>query len=121
MAIIYAYKNRGFTKDFQILKADSSVIIPQSNDKIRAVVGRVGRLGTALADAQFSVDSDADTDNGSSFSKNSPTSGKNRLRIDASDLTFDPGVYTLFLDYFDNADVGEWKNVDRQIFILEDT
>ena len=33
----------------------------------------------------------------------------------------EPGTYTLFVDYFDNADAAEWKNVDRQVFVLEDT
>ena len=121
MALILAYQDRGKTIDITIEDADGEAIIPQSNDKIRAIIGREGLLGSALADALFVVTSDAATANGSSFTKNSPSSGVNRLRLDAGDLGFDPGTYTLFVEYYDNADVQEWKNVSRQVFVLRET
>jgi hypothetical protein len=112
MTQIHAYKDRGITKLLQILDADGDVITPGQNDKVRVLIGRGGQ--TPL----FTVTSDAATDNGSSITKGA----QNTLRLDASDLEEIPaGVYTLFLDYFDNADSGEWKNVDRQVFSLEDT
>ena len=111
MTLILAYKSRGVTRDITILDADGDAITPDSSDKIRAIIGREG------AEAQLTVTSDAATANGSSFTKGAT----NRLRLDASDLSFDAGIYTLFIDYFDYDDASEWKNVDRQVFCLEDT
>lgn len=121
MALIYVYKNRGITKDFTITKADGTTLTPQANDKIRAIIGREGKLQSDLSGAKLTVTSGSNTTNGSSFTKNSPSSGKNRLRLDASDLDFEPGVYTLLIDYFDNADSQEWKTVSRQILVLRGT
>lgn len=121
MAIIVAYKDRGLTKDVTVKDGNGDAIAVGKNDKIRAIIGHVGRLGSNLSDAKLVVTSGSDTSNGSSFTKNTPTSTKNRLRFDASDLNFDPGIYTLFIDYFDNADAKEWKNVDRQVFCLKET
>src|SRR3990167_3451451 len=104
MALIYAEKNRGKTKDLTIQDGAGATIIPGANDKLRIVIGREGKLGTDFADAQLVVTSDAATANGSTLTKNSPTSGKNRMRLDASDLDFEAGVYTLFFDYLDVAD-----------------
>jgi len=70
---------------------------------------------------ELEVTSGTPTANGSTFSKNTPSSGVNRLRLDASDLSFDAGTYTLRVDYFDNADAAEWKNVDREVFVMENT
>lgn len=121
MTLIYAYKNRGVTKDITILDASGAAIVPGANDKIRAIIGREGQLGANFASAQLVVTSDAATANGSSFTKNSPSSGVNRLRLDASDLAFAAGVYTLFISYMDNADAQEWKEVSRQVFVTENT
>lgn len=118
MALFYAYQNRGITKRIVIQDSAGSTITPGANDKIRAIIGRDGQFVDA---PQLSVSSDAATANGSSFTKNSPTNGTNTLRLDASDLGFEPGTYTLLIDYFDNADAGEWKNVSRQVFVLEAT
>jgi len=111
MSLIYAYNNRGLTRDVTIEDAAGATITPGVNDKLRAVIGREGEA------AKLTVTSDAATANGSSFTKGAT----NCLRLDAADLAFDPGVYTLTIDYFDNADAGEWKNVDRQCFCLENT
>ena len=122
MSLVYIYKTRGITKDITVQDGAGATITPGTNDKIRAIIGREGKLGVNLVDAQFSVTSDAATANGSSFTKNSPSSGLNRLRLDASDLDkISAGVYTLFVDFFDNADGQEWKNVSREVVCVEDT
>jgi len=116
MTLILAYQNRGLTRDITILDTDGDTITPGANDNVRAIIGREGET------AQLTITGGTATANGSSFTTNSPTSGKNRLRLDAADLALiDPGTYTLFIDYFDNADAQEWKNVDRQVFVLEET
>lgn len=115
MSLIVAYASRGITKDLTIQDTNGTAIVPSAGDKVRAIIGRED--GTSV----LTVTSDPTTANGSSFTKNSPSSGKNRLRLDASDLTFDPGTYSLFIDYYDGNDSGEWKNCDRIIFVLEGT
>ena len=117
MSLIQTYQDRGLTKNITILDANSDAITPGANDKVRVIIGREGHLGADLVDAQLVVTSDTPTANGSSITKGAT----NVLRLDASDLSFPPGVYTMFVDYFDNADAQEWKNVDRQVFHLETT
>lgn len=114
MSLIYVYQSRGIIKDITITNADGSTLTPGANDQVRAIIAR--RSSNPI----LTVTSGSPTANGSSFTKNH-SAGKNRLRLDAADLAFSPGVYTLFIDYFDNADAQEWKNVDRQVFVLEDT
>ena len=123
MALIHAYQRRGLTEDIQVLDVDGAVITPGENDKVRAIIGRVGQLGSDLSGAKLVLTSgEAPTAAGSSFTKNSPSDGYHRLRLDATDLAaIAPGVWTLFIDYFDNADAQEWKNVSRQVFVLEGT
>lgn len=111
MSLFYAYRNRGITKNIVILDSAGATIAPGANDKIRAIIGRENKT------AVLTVTSDAPTGNGSSFTKGSP----NVLRLDASDMGMEPGSYTLFIDYFDNADAQEWKNVSRQVLYLEDS
>lgn len=122
MSLIHAYKNRGMTFDFTI----TGVETVGANDKLRATIGREGRLGTETdniyADAELCFTSDAATANGSSITPNGGTeTGSHRLRLDAADLDFDPGVYTLLIDLLDVADASDWKNVSRQVFSLEST
>lgn len=121
MSLIRAQRSRGITRDITVKDGAGNAIPVGANDKVRAIIGHAGRLGSNLSDAELVVTSDSATANGSSFNKNTPSSGKNRLRLDASDLDFAAGIYTLFIDYFDNADAKEWKTVDRQVFCLEDT
>ena len=120
MSLIALQSNRGKTVDIVIKDVNGDAIVPQTNDQIRFVIGRAGEIGNSLAGAKLVVTGTA-TANGSVFTKNSPTSGTNRLRLDASDLTFEPGVYTGFVEYYDNADAQEWKTVDRQCVSLERT
>lgn len=114
MTLILAYQERGLTRDITVKDVNGVTITPGGNDLLRAIIGREGET------AKLTVTSGTDTANGSSFTKNSPSSGKNRLRLDASDLTFDPGTYTIQVDFFDNAD-SEWKVVEREVFALEDS
>ncbi len=118
MAAIQAYKGLGITKDILIKNASGANISPQTNDIIRAIIGREGSLHSA---PELQISSDADTDSGSYFRKNYPSAGVNRLRLDASDLDFPAGIYTLAIEYFDRADSSEWKSVSREVFNLQDT
>ena len=111
MTLIHAYQGRGITRRIIINDAAGDAITPGVHDKVRATISREGET------AKLIVDSDAPTVNGSSLTKGA----SNTLRLDASDLEFEPGVYTLFLDYFDNADAAEWKCVEKQVFHLEGT
>jgi len=86
-----------------------NTITPGVNDEIRVMIGREGET------PKLTVASNAPTAAGSSFSKGVA----NRLRLDASDLDFEPGVYTAMFDYYDHADASEWKNIERQVFYLE--
>lgn len=116
MALIFAHRNRGTSKSIVIYNGSGGVVVPGSNDQIRVRIGREGTLDSAPI---LTVSSDAPTAAGSSFTKNSPSDGTHHLRLDATDLDFAGGIYTLAVDYFDNADASEWKNVSRQVFNLE--
>lgn len=118
-SLILLKQNRGVTKDILLLNADGDAIIPLSTDKVRAILGRAGEIGDDLSGADLVVTSDAATANGSTFTKNYPSDGKNRLRIDASDVTMGPGVYTLWVDYYDSNDTNEWKNASESVVIVE--
>ena len=112
MALIFAYQDRGLTKDFTINDKDGDPITPGMNDKLRIIIGRLEET------PELSFTSDAATANGSSVTKGAT----NRLRLDASDLVLiDPGTYTMIVDYWDNADAQEWKTVSRQVFVMEET
>ena len=111
MSLIYAYKGRGISKDFVILDGDEAVITPGENDEIRAIIGRSGET------AKLTVTSVAATAAGSSFTKGA----SNRLRLDATDLDFEKGAYSLWIEYYDAEDANEWKCVDRQVFVLENS
>lgn len=112
MTLIYGYQSRGLTRNVVIYDAAGSVVTPGSPDLVRVMIGREGET------PKLSVTSGTPTANGSSVTKGST----NVVRLDAADLALiDPGVYTFFVDYFDAADDAEWKNVEREVFVLEDT
>jgi len=111
MALVIAQQNRGRTFDVTIQDADGNTIVPQANDQVRIRIGLVGETD------KLSIASDAPSDYGSTVTKGEKT----RVRLDASDLLFDPGTYTLFIEYYDYDDVQEWKQVDRGVFLLEET
>ncbi len=110
MSLILAYKSRDKTLDITIQDADAATITPGGSDKVRVMIGREGEP------AKLSFTSDAATTNGSSITKGAA----NRLVLKAADLAFDAGTYTFFVDYYDSDGSG-WKNVDRQVFVLEET
>jgi len=111
MSLVLAQKGNGISRNITIYDADEDAIVPGENDRVRVRIGRVGE------DDKLTITSGSPTSNGSSVTKGET----NVLRIDASDLDFDAGIYTMFVEYFDNADSQEWKTVDRQVFVLEDT
>jgi hypothetical protein len=114
MTLLLAEQGRGKTVDIVIQDVNGATITPASADTLRAIIGRRGEA------AQLTVVEGSPTANGSTFTKNTPSSGTNRLRLDAADLNFNPGTYTLFVDLLDNSDAQEWKSVDSQVFHLDD-
>lgn len=120
--VIHAVKLRGFTKDIILRDVNNDVIVPLAGDKLRAYIGRVHEINAeTLAGAVFSITSDSDSAAGSYIRKNSPSSGFNRLRIDATDMSFDAGIYTLRVEFYDGNDANEWKVASSDVFILEDS
>jgi len=116
MSLIFGYQNRNLTKDIVIQNAAGATVEPGSSDVIRVVIGREGQTPV------LSISSEANSANGSSFQKNTPSTGTNRLRITAADMqAIDPGVYSLLVDFKDAGDGNEWKNVSRQVFAVERT
>ena len=115
MTLVLAYQDRGQTHDIVITDANGDTIVPGNNDNVRAMIGREGET------PKLTMTGGSPTANGSSFTKNY-TAGVNRLRLDASDLALiEPGIYTLFVDYYNHADGQEWKNVERQCIYIERT
>lgn len=108
MTMILGYQNKGLTRDIIIQDAVGGTITPGVNDKVRATIYREGETPV------FTVTSGTPTAAGSSFTKGAT----NRLRIDATDMSFRVGTYCLRVDYFDNADAAEWKEVEQQCFVL---
>lgn len=120
MSLILAYQDRGLTKDLTILDGDGGVITPGANDRVRIIIGRASEIvtdGDTVTGAKLTFTSGTPTANGSKITKGAA----NRMRLDASDLKFDRGTYSLWFDYFDNADAREWKNISRQVFQLEES
>jgi len=109
MSLVYAYRGRNKTVDIVIKNADGDTITPGGNDKVRIAIEREGEA------AKLAVTSGTPTANGSSITKGASS----RVRLDASDLLFSPGVYTMRVDYFDYDDDEDWKMVDKQVFHLE--
>lgn len=117
MSLIHCYQSRAITKDLTIKSGAGVTINPGDNDIIKF---RVGREGTLDTEPVLLVTSEAATGNGSTFTKNSPSTGLNRLVLKEEDLAFAPGVYTASIELYDNAD-SALKNVSRQVFNLERT
>lgn len=110
MSLLVAYSNRGITRDIVIKNSAGGIITPGANDRVIVTITRLGV-------DKLVVDSSASTANGSSITKGAA----NRLRLDASDLMFTPGAYEMRVDLLDVADSNELKNVDREVFYLEQT
>lgn len=108
MTLIRARQNVSIVRDITIKDADGDTITPNAPDHIRATIKRVGGV------TRLTVADNASTANGSTFTKGSA----NRLSIAASDLNFPPGLYSLFIDFYDNAG-STWRPVDQEPFLLE--
>lgn len=120
MTLIYVYQHRGISRDIAIKDADGNAITPGANDRVRVIIGRedeISAVGEVVTGAELVVVSGSPTTNGSSITKGA----LNRMRLDAADLDFDAGVYSLWVEYYDNADAQEWKCVERQVIHLEHT
>lgn len=109
MSLIYAYKGRGIQRDITIYDVDNNIIVPDADDLVRIVIGRDGET------AKLTVTSGTTTAAGSYIIPGA----LNRLRLDASDLNFDVGVYSMSIEYYDYSDATEWKTVGKEIFALE--
>ena len=115
MTLIRAEKGRKLIRDITITDANSNTVTAGTNDVVRIKIGRRGQ--TPILD----LDSAAASTNGSTVTKNSPSSGKNRVAIVEADMNLlDPGVYTLEVALYDNAD-SALKHVDHQIFHVAET
>lgn len=112
VGMMRAERGRVFTNSVTLYDSSGVVIILGPTDKIRAQISVVN------ASPVFTVSSDANTTNGSGFSKNSPAGGSNLLLIDADDLTFPPGTYTIFIDYVVSSQSSEWQNYSQSVFVL---
>lgn len=121
MPLMYAHKNRTCHWDIVIQDSDGNTLTPKAADTIRATIGRTSKISTDQSTADFTVSSALATANGSTFTKNSPGDGTNRLRLDAADMTFPEGTYDMLIELRDSADGNDWKTVDRYVFVLEDT
>lgn len=113
MSLILAEQSRQLVRDLTIQDSAGSTITPGANDVVRV---KIGRRGSAPI---LDLDSAAASDNGSTFAKNSPTSGKSRLTIAAADMALlEPGVYSFEFGLYDNA-AGGMKHVDHQVMVVQ--
>lgn len=110
MVLVLGQKERGLTRNVQVLDAAGAVITPGANDLVRVRINRQGQTDV------LSVTSGTPTANGSKVTKGST----NVVDLVPDDLDFAPGTYTLFVEYWDNADA-RWKEVDRECLVLEHT
>ena len=108
MTLVMAPRERGITRDVVIRNAAGDAITPEVADLVRVRISREGQNDV------LTVTSGTPTANGSRITKGAT----NRVRLDASDLDFDPGTYMLYVELFDAADASEWKEVDREVFVL---
>jgi len=113
MTLVLAYKGLGFARNIGILDSDGGTITPESGDLLRVTIGRIGET------AKFTVTSGTNTDNGSYIT----LGASNKLWINGDDLAFDAGTYSFFVEFFDASEgaAGEWKNVERETFTMEDS
>ncbi len=108
MSLVRSQQGLGKTHNITLFDVDNNVIIPGINDEVRIHIAR------RCDEPVLTVASNAPTTNGSTLTKGEI----NVLRLDADDLDFSPGTYTMFIEFFDNADAQEWKDVDQEVFVL---
>ena len=105
MTLIVLEQNRGKTLNVVLADADGTTITPGGSDFVRVRIGRAGQADV------LSLTSGTPSAAGSTIT----TGATNVVRLDATDLNFALGTYTLFVEYFDAADALEWKLVDEQV------
>jgi len=109
MTIVYSQKSRALLRDIVMADGDNVTITPVTGDKLRLTIGRTGET------AKLTITSGTLTANGSAIM----LGASSRLTIFAADLTFDPGVYSFIVDFYDLTD-RQWKTVEREVFVLEE-
>jgi len=112
MSLVYAYKDREVVRDITILDANGDVVTPAANDEVKVSIVR------NMGEPELEVSSTGPTEPGSTLTINGSTV---RLRIVAGDLQFDPGVYDFIADFMDSNDGDQWKNIERHVFVLENS
>jgi len=106
MSLIVLEQGLGKTINIVIVDADGAIITPGASDLVRIRIGRTGQ------DDVFTLTSGSPTAAGSQITPG----GTNVVRFDAEDLAnIDPGVYTMWVEYYDAADALEWKLVEAQV------
>ena len=114
MTLILGHKARKLIRDITIKDGDGETVTPGVNDVVRIKVGKTTEA--PLLD----LDSAAASANGSTVSKNTPTSGVNRVEITQTDMgLLEPGVYSFEVSLVDNADAQAIKHVDNQIMVVQ--
>jgi len=111
MTLIVLEQNRGKMLNIVMANADGTVITPGVADFVRVRIGRAGQADV------LSLTSGTPSAAGSTIT----AGATNVVRLDATDLNFTPGTYTLFVEYFDAADALEWKLVDEQVLRMRRT
>ena len=98
MALILAQQSRERTLDLQAKDEDGDVVSLGANDVVRVKIGR--RRQTPILD----LDSAANSANGSSITKNSPSANFARVLIHEDDMALlEPGTYSFEFAIYDNA------------------
>lgn len=116
MSLILGHKKRKLIRDITIKDSDGVAVVPGANDTVRVKIGRTGQV--PLLD----LSSAAATANGSTITKNTPSSGVNRVQIVQTDMdTLDAGVYSFEVILVDNADAQAAKHVDHQVLVVQGT
>lgn len=116
MTLILANKKRKLIRDITIKDADSETVTPGANDVVRIKIGRIRQVPI------LDLDSAAQSANGSTVSKNTPSSGINRVSIEQADMDLlSPGIYSFEVSLVDNADSQAIKHVDNQIMVVQGT
>ncbi len=116
MTLILAQKKRKLTRDLTMKDSDGVTVIAGADDVVRVKIGYTGK--SPLLD----LDSIAASTWGSTISKNTPSSGVNRVEVSQTDMnTLKPGVYVFEMSLVDGADSDAIKHVDHQIMVVQDT
>jgi hypothetical protein len=115
MTLILAHKKRKLIRDITIKDSAGTTIVPGSNDVVRIKVGRARSVPI------LDLDSAAPSVNGSTVSKNTPSSGINRVQISQIDMDLlSRGIYSFEVSLVDNPDAQAIKHDDNQVLCVQD-